>query len=185
MAYPITEIERDQVLRCGADFADFGCAVNRMDIDQLFSMYERCRFLYPAKLERLRPFLPLVRDNWRRTLRAGELLHLVASFDDPSTGAWASVTSWRTTHRGWHPQHLVSTGGAVASRTVLLAGQAVHIRNEFDEVLQNWFRPDNRFAAAVFGTIEQSLEPGTSAVHENHYLMFPLSSVPPPSGRIE
>src|SRR4051794_31239851 len=131
------------------DFSNYGCRVNAWSVDELFERYARTRFLYPAKLAQLGPHLPEVTENWRRGLRAGELIHWVATYEEPGSDGWASISSWRSSSSGWHTQHLVSTGGPVASRAVMLAGQSVRLADGRDGSHQNWFRPGNRFAASV------------------------------------
>jgi len=51
-------------------YATYGVEVNTITVGQVFALYERTGFLYPEKAARLRPHLELVRDNWRRMLRA-------------------------------------------------------------------------------------------------------------------
>ncbi|GGX27118.1 hypothetical protein [Streptomyces noursei] len=155
-------------------WSDFGCEVNAFPPAELFDRYERSRFLYPAKRARLAPYWPLILDNWQRARRAGELLHWVASHDEPG-GGWASLTSWRSTHEGWQTQHLVSSGTLAGGRAVMLAAQAVRMAERQDVAAQNWFSPSNRFAALAFGTIERSLGPEHSLVAPGDYVMVPLA----------
>jgi hypothetical protein len=151
----------------------YGCRVNALEPHELFARYAEAGFLYEAKRERLRPFLPTIEDNWRRALRAGELIHWVATHDQPQLGSWASISSWRSTHRGWNTQHLVSVGGPSGSRAVMLAGQAVRIRDAADNAHQNWFRPDNRFPKRVFGSIETGVGGDHAAVVPQTLLSIP------------
>lgn len=108
-------------------YEQFGCEVNTIDIDELFDRYGETGFLYPEKLKRLEPFLPEIMDNWRRAMQAGDALHRVVTYDDPSDGAWASISSWRSTHGGWSTQHLVSAGNPLGSRAVMLAEQQAEL----------------------------------------------------------
>jgi hypothetical protein len=98
-------------------YADYGCRVNAWPVEQLFERYASTRFLYADKAARLQPYLSEILDNWRRGLRGGELIHWVATYDDPG-GGWATISSWRSTWTGWQTQHLVSTAGPVGSRAV-------------------------------------------------------------------
>lgn len=138
-------------------YEEYGCKVNAESPDRLFDRYAQTGFLYPTKLQRLAPYFPLVKENWRKGLRGGELVFFCVSTENEATGRWASVSSWRTTHRGWHSQHLVSSGGPLCSRAVLLATKAVRIHDGWDRSYQNWFRPENRFPARVFGTLTQTI----------------------------
>jgi hypothetical protein len=148
--------------------------VNAWSVGELFERYGRTRFLYPAKLSQLSPHLPDVAENWRRGLRAGELIHWVATYDAPDGQGWATVSSWRSTSGGWHTQHLVSTGGPVASRAVLLAGQSMHLAEAGVASLQNWFQPSNRFAAGVFGTFADKVRSDQSALISYEVFSLPL-----------
>ncbi|AZQ74738.1 hypothetical protein EKH77_29190 [Streptomyces luteoverticillatus] len=155
-------------------WSDFGCEVNAIPPAELFDRYERSRFLYPAKRARLAPYWPLILENWKRARRAGELLHWVASYDEPD-GGWASLTSWRSTHTGWQIQHLVSSGTLAGGRAVMLAAQAAGMAERQHGAAQNWFSPSNRFAALAFGTIAHSLGPEHSLVAPGDYVMVPLA----------
>ncbi|WP_406057914.1 hypothetical protein OG462_14845 [Streptomyces sp. NBC_01077] len=154
-------------------WSDFGCRVNALPPAELFERYERSRFLYPAKRARLAPYWPRILDNWQRARRAGELLHWVASYDEPD-GGWASLTSWRSTHAGWQTQHLVSSGTLLGGRAVMLAAQAVRTAERQDVAQQNWFSPGNRFAALAFGGMADSLGPERSLVAAGDYVTVPL-----------
>jgi len=161
-----------------AGYHQYGCAVNAIGPEALFARYAQTRFLYPAKRQRLAPYWPRITDNWTRAQRAGELLHWVLTYDNGTPDGWASLTSWRSTHHGWQTQHLVSTGGPRASRSVLLAGQAVRISDGWDHAHQNWFRPANRFAAAAFGGMTAALPSDLAAVVAGEYLFLPKAAVP-------
>lgn len=152
----------------------YGCRVNAIDPVALFDRYAEAGFLYPAKRERLAPFMGQIEENWRRALRAGELIHWVATFDEPELDAWASVSSWRSTHGGWSTQHLVSIGSPVGSRAVMLAGQAVRIHDGLDRAHQSWFRPDNRFPNRVFGSLVGSVGEAGGAVIPYQLLALPV-----------
>lgn len=154
----------------------YGCRVNALPVPELFQRYEQSGFFYPEKRERLTPYLAEVSENWRLALRGGELLLWVLTYDDPTTGAWASVSSYRSTNTGWHTQHIVSIGGPAGSRAVLLAAQAMRIRDGFDSSQQGWFSPTNRFPRRVFGSITQSLGPSLSTMLTHNYLAVPFSA---------
>ncbi len=156
------------------DWSDFGCEVNAITPADLFARYEQTRFLYPAKRARLAPYWHLVLENWQRARRAGELLTWVATYRDPA-GGWASVSSWRSTGSGWQSQHLVSAGTLVGGRAVLLAGQAVLIRDGLATSQQDWFSPDNRFSAQAFGGMLTRIRSESAAVISGEYLMVPLA----------
>jgi hypothetical protein len=145
----------------------YGVKVNELGIDQLFALYERTGFLYPAKAARLQPYMGLVRENWRRLLQAGDALLYVLTAGDNDMGC-ASISVWRSTLHGWTSQHLVSEN-PLASRAVILAGSASSMLKGVDESHQNWFRPENRFPSRVFGSMVQSIGDQMSAVQRHMY----------------
>src|SRR5687767_15703645 len=95
--------------------------VNALGVEELFALYERTGFLYPAKAARLTPHLKVVQDNWRRLLQAGDSLLYVLSAGNQQEGC-ASIAVWRTTRDSWVWQHLVSENDPLRSRAVMLGG---------------------------------------------------------------
>jgi hypothetical protein len=146
--------------------------VNALDVDELFALYERTRFLYPAKAARLLPHLDVVRDNWRRLLRAGDSLLYVLTSGNEDEG-YASVAVWRTAPSSWVWQHLVCEHNPLRSRAVMLGGLIRCMRQSIGDSQQNWFRPENRFPARVFGSMVQSVGEGFSSVHRHMYFAVP------------
>jgi len=152
--------------------AAYGVKVNALDVDELFALYERTGFLYPAKAARLIPHLGRVRENWRRLLAAGERLLYVLTAGDEKSGT-ASIAVWRTTSNGWTSQHLVAENNPFASRAVMLAGCAASMLRGVDESHQNWFRPENRFPSRVFGSMVQTVGEEYSSVRRHMYFAVP------------
>src|SRR5947209_15467048 len=87
--------------------SNYGVKMNALGVTELFALYERTGFLYPAKAARLLPHLKEVRENWRRLLKAGDSLLYVLTAGDEQEGC-ASIAVWRTTRDSWTWQHLVS-----------------------------------------------------------------------------
>jgi hypothetical protein len=159
--------------------------VNALSVNQLFALYERTGFLYPAKAARLMPYLPAVRDNWRRLLQAGDSLLYVLSAGDERQGC-ASIAVWRTTRESWVWQHLVCESHPLRSRGVMLGGLTRCMRLGLGESQQNWFRPENRFPARVFGSMVATLGDTVSSVRRYMYFAVPrqLRVSPVPSVEI-
>jgi hypothetical protein len=152
--------------------AAYGVQVNTIDIDDLFDLYERTGFLYPEKAARLLPHLDRVKENWRSMLRADESLLYVLTAGDPKRGR-AALAVWRSARHGWTYQHLVSENNPYASRAVMLAAEAESILKGSDESAQNWFRPENRFPARVFGSMIQSIGGSLSSSQKHAYFVLP------------
>ncbi len=161
----------------------YGVQVNAIPVSELFALYERTGFLYPDKAARLTPHIGQVRDNWRRMLSAGESLLYVLTAGDEERGL-ASLAVWRTTYKGWMSQHLVSEGNPYASRAVMLDAAAGCILKGEDESAQNWFRPENRFPARVFGSMVQTIGESLSSVQRHAYFSLPRRMSLPSAGGI-
>lgn len=161
----------DSLPQLASLYATYGVEVNALSVDQVFALYERTGFLYPEKGARLRPHLGLVRDNWRQMLRAGDSLLYVLTAGDEKKGL-ASLAVWRTAPHGWMPQHLVSDNNPFASRAVMLAAAAGKILSGVDDA-QNWFRPENRFPARVFGSMVQTIGESLCSVQRHSYFALP------------
>ena len=160
----------------------YGVEVNSIGVDELFDLYERTGFLYPDKAARLLPFLGQVKENWSRMLEAGESLLYVLTAGDKKEGR-AALAVFRTTRRGWTYQHLVSEDNPFASRSVMLAAEAAMILKGSDESAQNWFRPENRFPARVFGSMIQAIGGSLSSAQNYAYFGLPRTlSLPPDRG---
>ncbi|MGN9907586.1 hypothetical protein ACTMTJ_08545 [Phytohabitans sp. LJ34] len=155
-----------------ASYAELGCSVNTVAPADLLRGYERTRFLYPAKRERVAAFLPEILDNWRRGMAGGDSVLSVVTHGQPG-GTWASLSGWRTVYKGWHHQHVVSTGGRGASRAVVLSEQAMKMRHRACDSIQAWFQPSNRYSRAMFGRIAVVAGPDRSAGTDFHYLAVP------------
>lgn len=163
--------------------AAYGVQVNCIDVDALFDLYEHTGFLYPEKAARLRPHLDRVKENWRRMLRADESLLYVLTAGDEQRGR-AALTLWRNARHGWTYQHLVSENNPYASRAVMLAAGAEIILKGSDESTQNWFRPENRFPARVFGSMIQSIGGSLSSSQRHCYFALPRKHLLPPDGNV-
>ena len=156
---PLSEVERE-------------LQVNALGVSELFALYERVGFLYPAKAARLKPHLNVVKENWRRLLQAGESLMYVLTAGDHRDEC-ASVAIWRTTRDSWVWQHLVCKGNPLRSRAVMLGGVLRCSRLGLGQSQQNWFRPENRFPARVFGSMGQSVGESFASVHSHMYFAVP------------
>jgi hypothetical protein len=152
-------------------YATYGVEVNTLSVEQIFALYERTGFLYPEKAARLRPHLGLVLKNWRKMLRAGESLLYILTAGDDAKGM-ASLAVWRTVPHGWMSQHLVSDNNPFASRAVMLAAAAGKILRGIDDA-QNWFRPENRFPARVFGSMVNTIGERLCSVQRHSYFALP------------
>lgn len=167
--------------RFGDRYKDFGCTVNTISVEDLFTRYESSGFLYPAKRQRLMPYMATIMENWRKSMSASAdgFLHDVIVSQNHLSGDWATMTMWATTSNTIHSQHLVSAGCPSASRATMLGAQSESY-GYMHRGGQNWFRPENRFPARVFGTCVRSLGQDWAVVHEHAYLRLGRQRVPQP-----
>jgi hypothetical protein len=175
------QLAEKPVSRVSDVYAPYGVQVNALSVEKIFELYERTGFLYPEKAARLRPHIAKVKDNWRRMLRSQDSLVSVLTAGDSQRGM-ASLTVWRTAQRGSTLQHLVSEENPLASRAVMLACGAASMANKNDDSGQNWFRPENRFPARMFGSVVEAVGPSWSSVQRHSYFAFPrrIAYVPDP-----
>jgi len=146
----------------------YGVQINALSVNEIFALYERTGFFIRTKRHAFFPHMSQVRENWRRMLSAGDSLLYVLTAGDKKKGR-ASLAVWRTTENGWMSQHLVSENNPYASRAVMLAAAAASIRKGQDLSAQNWFRPENRFPARVFGSMVQTIGESLSSVQRHSY----------------
>lgn len=162
---------RSSVPQLSSLYATYGVEINALSVEEIFALYERTGFLYPEKASRLRPHLGIVLNNWRKMLRAGDSLLYILTAGDTQAGM-ASLAVWRTAPHGWMSQHLVSDNNPLASRAVMLAAAAGKILQGIDDA-QNWFRPENRFPARVFGSMVYTIGDSLCSVQRHSYFALP------------
>jgi hypothetical protein len=105
-------------------------------------------------------------------MEAGDSLLYVLTAGNRQEGC-VSIAVWRTTHQGWTWQHHVSDNNPLGSRAVMLGGLAACILRGTDESHENWFRPENRFPARVFGSMVQTIGESLSSVRRHVYFVVP------------
>ena len=168
-----TDLAKDRTEAVYEAYRRHGCRVNEISVSELFDRYGQAGFIYPAKMDRLRPVLEIVKRNWERLLSGGQDLIRVVTYED-KLGNWASVTLWKTAPWLWASQHLAGIGTPVGSRAVLLGTQAAFIAGEESGGVENWFQRKNRFAAKVFGSIVPKLGTRLSGVSDYAHFWFPI-----------
>jgi len=162
----------------GRTYSDYGCELNSISVEDLFSRYRDAGFLYPDKLKRLLPVMEVIKKNWHLALSAKDDLHHVVTYSNAGKQQWASVSSWRSTFHGWVTQHLAAIGNPLASRAVMLADGAIAEETQMYHARQIWFRRSNRFANKLFGSIRESLNAEEAWIGDHAYFEVDLKSIP-------
>jgi hypothetical protein len=134
-------------------FADFGCEVNSISAREIFAMYERVGFLYPQKKQLLGENLFLIEKNWAQAMTHDDPLLRIVTFKDSAGNVEASVMCWRTGGNDWIYQHLVANQNPLASWSVMQSSSTVTAFEGREQSKQNWYRPNNRYAHRLFGSL--------------------------------
>ncbi len=132
----------------------------------------------------LQQHLPTIIANWKKlSTTPEELLWFQTNHDHQTTKNFASVTLWKQSNRGLFSQHLVSTGRnpALSLRTMMAAQYKTE--NDFTaeqmNSSQNWFRPENRYAERILGSMVERLGEDRACRIIHHYLHLPEDVVSP------
>ena len=152
---------------------NLNCKINQISIDELFNKYEKNGFIYPEKMKKLKPYFEQIKHNWKKMLLKNDSLLSIYTYENPITNHWASVSSWKENQSLWCCQHLSSNGNPIGSRSVLLAMQKGFIDKAPTHnynYIQNWFRPTNKYAKKVFGSLQNTVKQNISCIFEHCYL---------------
>lgn len=163
-------------------FKDYNIDLNSISIDHLFSKYEEIGFLYPEKKRIIDPYYDLIKANWEAMLQSNKDLIWLLSKSDHDQKEFASITVVRNTMGGRLAQHLVSNRNPFSTLKIMLAAQnqAIHHSDEHEiNACQNWFRPNNRYAFRIFGSINDHLGQEYSSIQQFHYLHIPQNAIQP------
>ncbi len=118
--------------------------------DDLWSFFLQTKFMYQEKQERLAPILPELRQTLERlNSRPTKLFKsVVFSKGGQVVGYVSGLRAYRNT---WMSQHLAASQGGQAGR-LLNFGLAEYFEQNVDlEYHKIFYRPENRWAARVFG----------------------------------
>jgi len=123
--------------------------------DDLYDHYLEVGFIHKKKMERIEPYLDLIRQNWNAALKEREVFW-TTMYEDSVSKKIGSLSTWRSTNKGWLSQHLTSQGFPVGVCAMLLTNQAVGIKNNFNSA-QCLYSPENRFAQKIYGKVVNTI----------------------------
>ncbi|MEM9835618.1 MAG: hypothetical protein AAF828_03900 [Bacteroidota bacterium] len=155
-----------------------GLACNQCSIETLFAKYAEVGFLYPAKMDLLRPYFKLIKSNWHRLLYSHDDLLWILTNQDKRH--FASISVIKHANHGLMAQHLVSDGNPRLSLQLMAEAQRLVERvNEKANIkaAQNWFRPNNRYAYRVFASMIDQLGHDKASLITFEYLKLPLHDI--------
>ncbi len=161
-------------------FKDYHIDLNAISVEHLFSKYEEIGFLYPEKKKIIEPYYDEIKANWESILKSNKDLIWLLSKSSNDLKEFASITVVRNTMGGRLAQHLVSNGNPFSTLKIMLAAQnqaLYHCHEHEIHACQNWFRPNNRYAFRVFGSIHDHLGEENSSIQPFHYLHIPQNAI--------
>jgi hypothetical protein len=123
---------------------------NHFTFEQLYSHYDKIGFLYPAKLKKLSPHLDLIQENWEKAWSAGRNIMWTLVYQDIRFNKIGTLTTWRTTNKGWLSQHLTSQRNAAGILALMMTAQTEGLLKKYKSA-QNWYSPTNKFAMKIYG----------------------------------
>jgi hypothetical protein len=185
--------ERPRVLRCGVEFdaLDESARIRLAEIimrsrfpalrdgrdvsfEDLWDFFVRTKFMYPDKMQKLRPLLPQIRQTFdSATARSNRVFKSVAFMRDQEMVGYASgLRAYRNT---WMNQHLAASAGGRGGR---LLNFGVYFSQNVDlEYCKIFYRPENRWPARVFGGFARNIsDPQISDLRLFSYFTLPTDS---------
>jgi hypothetical protein len=185
--------ERPRVLRCGVEFEalDESARIRLAEIimrsrfpalrdgrdvsfEDLWDFFVRTKFMYPDKMQKLRPLLPQIRQTFdSATARSNRVFKSVAFMRDQEMVGYASgLRAYRNT---WMNQHLAASAGGRGGR---LLNFGVYFSQNVDlEYCKIFYRPENRWPARVFGGFARNIsDPQISDLRLFSYFTLPTDS---------
>jgi hypothetical protein len=168
-----------QALRCGVSFEGLDTETRERLVDaamrhrypgledgrvlsfeQIFRFFQETRFMYPAKLAALEPFMPAVRRTFTQ-LQSKESTVFKSLIYREGGKTLAHGSCVRVYRRTFVLQHLAGITHRLSHRPapqVLNLGLAEYFGQSTDlEYLKFFFRPDNRWPSRVFGGFARKL----------------------------
>lgn len=155
---------------------------NQISTEELFKLYASLHFIYPEKLQRLKPVFNMVRDNWSMAMQLNFPLFWVSTVKPNSSNILSTGTSWQFLNKGMIAQHLASNN-PVGSRIIFLGMLNEVIQNQhkgFLESYQIFYRPQNSYPNKLFQSLSQRAGKALSQINSYDYIELPFLRKPLP-----
>jgi hypothetical protein len=151
-----------------------------LSFDEVWNFLHETNFIYPEKEEKLRPFLPEIKNTFETLLTKPNRVSKTLIFreKDALQGHLSAVKAYQNT---WIIQHLATRKegrGHLAAARMLNQGVIEYLgQNQEIEWLKSYFRPDNRFPARVFGGfVKKVKDPTVCELRTYNYLVAKSTS---------
>lgn len=162
--------------------------INTIGVDQLLELYQHYNFLYPAKLDKLAPVLPLIKENLSKAFELPEHIYRLLTHYDQGQKEFSSIAAWRYTPSSMIIQHLVSNHPLKTRELFLyhilkLAGLKEKGRTEF---IMTYYQRKTKFVHRMFNSLYQGQVRKSMLLEPFQYFKYDFQPLALPSdGRIE
>jgi hypothetical protein len=166
---------------------DTALSPHEVDFAAIWKHYLRAKFLYPKKLERLKPAMGRINEGWPKLLASPAdvfQLHLAAC----GTTILSSVCAFRDPGETSVIQHAVSQDHPQLMIECLLSFIATSGKDPGAQLGAMYFRPENRWPVRLVGRIREVLPPELTNLRTWEYLTCDpkaTTSVLPTSAKVE
>lgn len=154
-----------------------GANVNGIRIEDLFQCYDKYKFLYREKKEKMQYLFPMIKANWSMAIEMPWEHFLLLTYNRPEKELFASVSAWRTNSRSYCIQHMVSNQ---AENTRLILLHFINLLQQDikkDNAIQVYYQPKTRFANNMFSFLAKQAGPNHGNLSSYSYLSYPLKPV--------
>jgi hypothetical protein len=140
-----------------------------VDFAAIWEHYRLARFLYPAKLERLRPVMDRISKGWPALLAApADIFHMHLARREKMI--LSSVCAFRDTQDTYVIQHAVSQGQPQHMIECLLSITSTASRDPNARFVSMYFRPESRWPVRLVRAVRESHPPELTSLTTREYL---------------
>ena len=142
---------------------------HEVDFTAIWEHYHSAKFLYPAKLERLKPVIDRISEGWPALLVASAgIFHMHLACKDKTI--LSSVCAFRDTEETYIMQHAVSQGQPQHMIECLLSITATANADPSHRFVSMYFRPENRWPVHATRSVRRVHPPELTSLRTQEYL---------------
>ena len=147
-----------------------------VDFAAIWRHYRQAKFLYPAKLERLRPEIDRISKGWSTLLSVpAEIFHIHLACQDRTI--LSSVCAFRDTNETYVVQHAVSQDQPQHMIECLLSITSKMGEGPDAHFISMYFRPENRWPTRLVRTVRDAHPPELTHLTTRDYLICDTRNV--------
>jgi hypothetical protein len=142
---------------------------HEVDLAAIWKHYNLARFLYPAKLKRLRPEIDRISKGWSTLLSVpADIFHMHLACRDKTI--LSSVCAFRDTEETYVIQHAVSQGQPQRMIECLLSITSKVSKDPDSHFVSMYFRPENRWPVRLVQAVRDAHPPELASLTTREYL---------------